>query len=1305
MTQTLFDANSREALNETLREGIPLTPGAHGCKVIQEKWGAGLDPQTAQLVTLDYDYHGHPPINGVHQGKIRFQQSLVQALLSDYQAVADDRFGETAFGFYTPPRVGPAVRIVDNVDEFAYQGSGNHNDYEGIYRQTGPQAYGPETQIDITPADFKKWVWQLDYKDRYSDYLAEALPSDDTLKAAAPYALRTSVKTAFVMVAFLQKRESSLSLAGLQLALSAAGLGEGQIDFGFVNNAQLEQSTRPMAHVEVSRLMIYRYTARDIWVFRHRTSGLLLVYVPGNSSPLHEFSDFKALRAWVVQQGKVPAQKSALAKHFAKEDREDGTYHAGVLTALTGMNEYPKMHRLGREAGFFNNDGFWNPDDYISLDTVPNTTDPFVELVKVIKQACLDTAEEAIRDDADVNRANLSAVVEPVSGWISRWGALAIFFPGSEGLLALAGLIEAGYGLNDIDSADTHAQQTEGLTRTVFGLLNALPLFLKAGAGLAGDADGAGSAIQPLADGETVLTPEPGTTPEPLPVEPIHPAPGIAFQPPGTEGLALTEWTRPQLMRGFGDGVEGLSDEALEQARRVSGVSDDHLRFLHAEGLPPQGILADTILRFKLDKEVDLLLSRKTSAIVRGERAELFKTHYLKATKADSELLENLSHQYPSLPKAVLEEMLARENLSPHSELTLGQIKTLYQRLDPQIQSYEDSLRLTRAYEGLFLDSVRNVDSDTLLLHSIRRMPGWPAEVSVVVRDGSPNGAVLDRIGATTLPEQRLVVKIGDQFQAYGPQHQPGYFSDDFADVLLHTLAQDDLSAMNLRVDQGLDHFKFKVRRNLLRRPELSSALQRQTLRSGYFEPEDGGLQGGAGPAPIGQAEMIATSSRMQVKAYFPDSTNQQADDFIARFGELGDAERELKRIQSKFPELDDNLSRWEAVDAEDVSDAFEIGDVDLDEEEEFDPEIKEWLAEERERRPVIGARLRRLFKWQGEESEKVYENGKLVGFELELDGGERQPYPYVSPRMESVVSLVVSGDTQGLDSVLENFSHVEKLQVQIGELQQLPNSLDDMTALRHLDMSECQITLTPPDVDRLARLTRLKTLNLRHNPLTIPPDVGDMTELRSLDLSDTDLSEFPAGVSPQIPSHHLILQNNQIPTIPSSVVLREGIDLDNNPISDPDSLRRLIAYRRRTGIDLWLNNGWQTQPDVWLVDLPPAQAASKTALWNRLANEPDTAIFAKRFKDLPKAPDFLLGREFNAESGAERLRRRVWSLLEKVANADEVHRAHLCRLAQLDPKGSAGALLEKLEHETLMYDAWRRRQPMYQLPKRPRLE
>lgn len=210
MTNTAPHQSSREILHDILRKAMPLTPYDHGAQTIRDKWGADLDPMSAQLVTLDYDYHGHPPIDGVHQGRIRFQHSLVQALLSDYQAVADDRFGETAFGLYTPPRVGPAIKIVEHVDEFAYQGSGNHTAYEGIYRCVDPQTYGPETQIDITPASFKKWVWQLDYQDIYNDYLDKTLPSDETITAHAPYALRTSVKTAFVMTAFFAKARVQL---------------------------------------------------------------------------------------------------------------------------------------------------------------------------------------------------------------------------------------------------------------------------------------------------------------------------------------------------------------------------------------------------------------------------------------------------------------------------------------------------------------------------------------------------------------------------------------------------------------------------------------------------------------------------------------------------------------------------------------------------------------------------------------------------------------------------------------------------------------------------------------------------------------------------------------------------------------------------------------------------------------------------------------------------------------------------------------------------------------------------------------
>ena len=111
------------------------------------------------------------------------------------------------------------------------------------------------------------------------------------------------------------------------------------------------------------------------------------MYIPGNSSPLHEFDDSGQLHQWVVKQGRRDDTKQALAAHFAEDDRKDGTFHAGVLTALDGMAVYPKEHWLTKEAGFFNNDGFWDPAEYIDFDDSPSGIDPFAQLVLTMKEA------------------------------------------------------------------------------------------------------------------------------------------------------------------------------------------------------------------------------------------------------------------------------------------------------------------------------------------------------------------------------------------------------------------------------------------------------------------------------------------------------------------------------------------------------------------------------------------------------------------------------------------------------------------------------------------------------------------------------------------------------------------------------------------------------------------------------------------------------------------------------------------------------------------------------------------------------
>ncbi len=298
--------------------------------------------------------------------------------------------------------------------------------------------------------------------------------SADTLKKVVVHQQKTGVSLGIIASDWLQRHEQRLTQEGLALAMRAAGLSADQ-SWQTLTLEQLQAPTRVPSTVKFGLLKLYRYTATDIWAFRDTASARVLVYVPANSSPLHEFANTAQLRQWVATQGKLDATKQALARHFAEDDREDGTFHAGVLTALDGMAIYPAKHWLGNNAGFFNNDGYWDPNDYIGFDDPAAATDPFARLLMTMKQAA--RAElQAIRDDAQVNRDQLSAVVEPVVQWVNRFGPLALFVPGGEGVLALAGLIDAGYGLNQAVNGKTPGQRSEGRTRTVFGLLNALPM-------------------------------------------------------------------------------------------------------------------------------------------------------------------------------------------------------------------------------------------------------------------------------------------------------------------------------------------------------------------------------------------------------------------------------------------------------------------------------------------------------------------------------------------------------------------------------------------------------------------------------------------------------------------------------------------------------------------------------------------------------------------------------------------------------------------------------------------------------------
>ncbi|RKS17029.1 E3 ligase-like protein (putative virulence factor) [Pseudomonas sp. WPR_5_2] len=1241
----------RDELKFAVEAALPQTPSQFGEHLIKEKWGRDLDPQTAQLVTLHYDYWLRPEPDGSHRGCVARSRSLVQALLSDYQTVGDGRFGETAFGLYTPPEVGPTVRLMEEPEP-----TDDHRTYEGIYRRSIPQTYGPHTQINLRPADFKQWVWKLDFKDLYQAYVDKTWPSDERLAESSPYSLRTSTKAAFVMSAWLQHRENCLSLRGLELAMQAAALPPDQA-WESLTLQQVQAPTRIPSSVEASRLKLYRYTARDIWCYRDRASGRVLMYIPGNSSPLHEFSDTEQLRRWIVEQGKVLETKQALAAHFADEDRVDGTFHAGVLTALDGIAMYPKAHRLTREAGFFNDDGYWEPGEYIGLDLASAKTDPFAQLVLTMKQAA-QASVATIRDDAQVNRANLSAIVEPIVQWVNQFGPLALFVPGGEGLLALAGLIDAGYGLDQAINGESAHARSQGVTRTVFGLLNALPL----AAGVA-SLSAEGKEVAALArnvDEEASAMPRPESAVAPS--RPVLPLP-----------------SRIDLLRGIGAPAGTFSDEVLAQIGKVSAVDDDMLRLMQA-GRPPTPMLADTIERFRIDQEVAAIADSLPA------RREMFNQRYQVLQQSEHEWVRLFQRQYPDLPKSAVEQMLDRYGIDFKAPPDAVEARRLFKQLDSKARQYQQHVRLNRAYEGLYLHSTTSPETGTLALHSLRKLPGWPKTLRIEVYDLSPIGRVLDHSGPLDAPDCRRLIKVDDRYLPYSFSLQPSA-GTSFYEAIVGVLSEEERSALQLLSKEPAAELKRSISDHALSRSELGLGLGRMDSRLPF---EAQGLKGGGYPGTPQEAVLTHAVMRLQLKDIYPEFSDDEADAMLQRLG--GGAQAYIDRSSLELQQLFVDLDGWLDRVTDDIDD-MDIGFLQMG-----DPgteglthlqigmlnaqRLQDTIAYERETRGELGDELVAIFQKRAPQQNSHYSGNHVDGFTMNMSHEDFHRLPELNVRFNDVVELNLEHfhlfERETLNGFLGRFPKLRSLNLEgtdlrlpnnNGELESsLPSTIPQLRHLVSLNLSSTELRFQENTAAQLSQLINLQSLDLSENPLGVPPVVLGMDQLRTLKLNDTRIRNCPVGIMERPYLTTLDLRNNQINRVPQVVlnqaIARDRVLLWNNPLTDEDTLQRLVRHREQTGINLWLSSPGTGYSDsaAWLRGLPGAQQDAHLQIWQRLALKQSGMRFLGTINTLSLTPDFLVG--------YPALQSRVWQLLSEADASDLLWE----QLVQVVPRALAAA-------------------------------
>lgn len=116
------------------------------------------------------------------------------------------------------------------------------------------------------------------------------------------------------------------------------------------------------------------------------------------------------------------------------------------------------------------------------------------------------------------------------------------------------------------------------------------------------------------------------------------------------------------------------------------------------------------------------------------QRVELFAQRYQASQATTDPLAALIQAHFPDLPVTVAEELANHANLV---ELALMRTdRTLPPRVADEARAYQAKLRVARAYEGVYLDSVDTPDSATVQKQTAASLPGWsaatPAPITVV---------------------------------------------------------------------------------------------------------------------------------------------------------------------------------------------------------------------------------------------------------------------------------------------------------------------------------------------------------------------------------------------------------------------------------------------------------------------------------------------------------------------------------------------------------------------------------------------